>query len=204
MKLPRLAGRERESAADSGSTTGAEKRHGGNEQTDALTRTGPRRAPNWNNCGRNWRRPSRPATRTSTSPSGRRPSSRTTRSAANARTPPPFATPEAPLAFDLLAILDNLDRAVAAAKQAGETGPLVQGVAMVQTQVLDVFRRHGITRIEAQGQPFDPNQHQAVMQQPTKDYPPGTVAAGAGTRLHDPRPRPAAGPRRRLDGRRTA
>ena len=100
---------------------------------------------------------------------------------------------EAPLAFDLLAILDNLDRAVAAAKQAGETGPLVQGVAMVQSQVLDVFRRHGITRIEAQGRPFDPNQHQAVMQQPSKEYPPGTVVQVLehGYMLHDRVLRPA-------------
>src|SRR5262249_7809529 len=80
-----------------------------------------------------------------------------------------------PLAGDLLSALDNLDRATAAAKQAGETGPLVQGVAMVQTQFLDVLRRHGITRIEAQGQPFDPNLHQAVMQKPSDGVPPGTV-----------------------------
>ena len=82
---------------------------------------------------------------------------------------------QAPLAFDCSRVLDNLDRAVAAAEQAGETGPLVQGVAMVQSQMLDVLRRHGITRIEAQGKPFDPNLHQAVMQQPSKDQPPGTV-----------------------------
>lgn len=80
-----------------------------------------------------------------------------------------------PLAADLLPALDNLDRATAAARQAGETGPLVQGVAMVQAQVLDVLRRHGITRVEAQGQPFDPNKHQAVMQQPSDGVPPGTV-----------------------------
>src|SRR6516165_6045627 len=35
------------------------------------------------------------------------------------------------LALDLLPILDNFERAVAAAKQAGETGPLVQGVSMI-------------------------------------------------------------------------
>jgi molecular chaperone GrpE len=81
----------------------------------------------------------------------------------------------APLAADLLPVLDNLDRAMAAAKQAGETGPLVQGVAMVQAQVLDVLRRHGVTRIEALGQPFDPNRHEAVMQQPSDSVPPGTV-----------------------------
>ena len=100
---------------------------------------------------------------------------------------------EASLAFDILTILDNLDRAVAAAKQAGETGPLVQGVALVQTQVVDVFRRHGITRVEAQGRPFDPNQHQAVMQQPSKEYPPGTVVQVLehGYMIHDRVLRPA-------------
>src|SRR5437660_11184990 len=56
-----------------------------------------------------------------------------------------------PLAESLLAILDNLDRAVLAAKQAGETGPLVQGVAMVQTQVLERLERHGMTAIHVNG-----------------------------------------------------
>lgn len=82
---------------------------------------------------------------------------------------------QAPLASDLLPALDNLERAIAAAEQAGEKGPLVQGVGLVHTQLLDILRRHGITRIEAQGQPFDPNLHQAVMQQPSKDHPPMTV-----------------------------
>ena len=82
---------------------------------------------------------------------------------------------QAPLASDLLPVLDNLERALAAAEQAGEQGPLVQGVSMVHTQLLDILRRHGVTRIEAQGQPFDPNLHQAVMQQASKDHPPMTV-----------------------------
>jgi molecular chaperone GrpE len=97
------------------------------------------------------------------------------------------------LALDLLPILDNFDRAVAAAKQAGETGPLVQGVAMIQAQVLDVLKRHGITRIEALGQPFDPNLHQAVMQQPSADQPPNTVLQilEQGFMIHDRVLRPA-------------
>src|SRR5438067_2252113 len=45
-----------------------------------------------------------------------------------------------PLAESLLPILDNLDRALQAGKQAGETGPLVQGVAMVQTQFLELLK----------------------------------------------------------------
>jgi molecular chaperone GrpE len=76
---------------------------------------------------------------------------------------------------DLLPVLDNLERATAAAKQAGETGPLVQGVGLVQNQFLDLLRRYGVTRIEAQGKPFDPNLHQAVMQQPGQGQPPNTV-----------------------------
>ncbi len=100
---------------------------------------------------------------------------------------------QAPLASDILAALDNLERATAAARQAGESGPLVQGVAMVQSQLLDVLRRHGVTRIEAQGQPFDPNLHEAVMQQPSREYPPSTVVQvfEQGYLIHDRVLRPA-------------
>jgi len=94
---------------------------------------------------------------------------------------------QSPLALDLLPALDNLERATAAAQQAGETGPLVQGVAMVQNQLLDALRRHGITRIDAQGQPFDHDLHEAVMQQPSRDVPPNTVlqVLEHGYRIHD-------------------
>jgi len=100
----------------------------------------------------------------------------------------------ATVVLELLPALDNLERATAAANQAGETGPLVQGVAMVQTQLLEALRRHGITRIEALGQPFDPNLHQAVMQQPSADQPPNTVlqVLEHGYLIHDRVLRPAA------------
>ncbi len=80
-----------------------------------------------------------------------------------------------PLVFDLLPVLDNLERTLAAAQQAGESGPLVKGVALVQSQFLDLLKRFGITRIEALGKPFDPNVHQAVMQQANKEVPANTV-----------------------------
>ncbi|HZZ82718.1 MAG TPA: nucleotide exchange factor GrpE [Gemmataceae bacterium] len=80
-----------------------------------------------------------------------------------------------PLAENLLPILDNLERAVQAGKQAGETGPLVQGVAMVQTQFLDLLKRNGVTRIDAEGKPFDPNVHQAIMQKPDPALEPNTI-----------------------------
>ncbi len=96
-------------------------------------------------------------------------------------------------ALDLLPVLDNLERATVAAKQAGETGPLVQGVAMVHTMFLDLLRRHGVTLIEAMGQPFDPHLHQAVVQQPTAEHPPQTVTTvlEQGYRMHDRVLRPA-------------
>jgi molecular chaperone GrpE len=98
-----------------------------------------------------------------------------------------------PLAADLLPALDNLERAIAAADQAGDKGALIQGVSMVQGQILDVLRRHGVTRIEAQGAAFDPNLHQAVMQQPTKEHPPQTVllVLEQGYMLHERVLRPA-------------
>src|SRR5439155_18908393 len=97
-----------------------------------------------------------------------------------------------PLALDLLPIFDNFERALAAARQAGESGPLVQGVAIIQNQVLDILKRHGITRIEAKGQPFDPNLHQAVMQQPSREQP-NTVleVLEQGFMIHDRVLRPA-------------
>jgi molecular chaperone GrpE len=101
---------------------------------------------------------------------------------------------QSPLALALLPALDNLERALAAARQAGDNGPLAQGVALVQSQLLDALRRNGVTPIEAQGQPFDPNRHEAVMQQPSATQPPGTVlqALQQGFQLHDRVLRPAS------------
>lgn len=98
------------------------------------------------------------------------------------------------LAQDLLPVLDNFERALAAANQAGEIGPLVQGVNLVMTQMLDLLKRHGVTRIEAQGQPFDPNLHQAVMQRPADaEHPANTVVQVLenGFMIHDRVLRPA-------------
>jgi molecular chaperone GrpE len=100
----------------------------------------------------------------------------------------------APLARDLLPALDNLQRAVDAAKQVNEQGPLVQGVAATQAQLLQILARHGIKPIEALHQPFDPNKHEAVMQQPSADHHPGTVlqVLQQGFTIHDRVLRPAS------------
>lgn len=93
-----------------------------------------------------------------------------------------------PFARDLLAALDNLDRALDAAKRAGDTGPLAAGVSATAVQFLDVFRRYGVTRIECEpGTVFDPNLHQAVMQQPDTKFEPGQVVQvlQPGFMIHD-------------------
>lgn len=94
---------------------------------------------------------------------------------------------------DLLPVLDNLERALEAAEKAGESAGLVQGVKMVVQQLQATLQQHGCTRIEAQGTAFDPNLHEAVLQQPTMDHPPGTVihVVRSGFRLHDRVVRPS-------------
>lgn len=99
------------------------------------------------------------------------------------------------LTRDLLAALDNLDRALSAAKAAGDTGPLVAGVSATASQFLDILRRYGVTRIDCSpGATFDPNLHQAVMEQPTSDFKPGQVVQvlQQGFLLHDRVLRPSS------------
>lgn len=101
-----------------------------------------------------------------------------------------------PLVRDLIGGLDNLDRAADAAKKVGDTGPLAQGVTATIALLHDVFKRHGVTRIEvAAGTAFDPNRHEAVMQQPAPDgVAPGSVVQvlSHGYLLHDRVLRPAS------------
>src|SRR3954454_7182718 len=99
------------------------------------------------------------------------------------------------LAADLLTALDNLDRAVDAARKAGDKSPLTAGVAATQAQILEVLKRHGITPIEALVQPFDPNRHQAIQSRPAeKGQAANTVAqvVQQGFMIHDRVLRPAA------------
>jgi molecular chaperone GrpE len=73
---------------------------------------------------------------------------------------------------DLFPVVDGLDRALAAA---AADDPLVKGVQLIRTGLEQALARHGVTSFSALGQPFDPNRHEALLQVPTADEPPGTV-----------------------------
>jgi molecular chaperone GrpE len=92
----------------------------------------------------------------------------------------------APLAHDLLQVLDNFERAIDAARTSGAAS-IVDGLEMVHKQLLSTLAKHGVEPIEALDQPFDPNQHEALLQQPSAQHPEGTVVSelGKGYRLRD-------------------
>jgi molecular chaperone GrpE len=91
------------------------------------------------------------------------------------------------LVRDLLSVLDNLERAVGHAETGGNGEPLVQGVQLVLKNALDVLERHGVKRVEAEGQPFDPSVHEAVARVTDSGRPPHRVVDQylPGYRLHD-------------------
>ncbi len=97
------------------------------------------------------------------------------------------------IARDLLPILDNLQRAVDAASQGGTVDDLRQGVEMVLTQARELLAKYQVHPIQAQGEPFDPNQHEAMTQVPSEEHPPMTVLQEVepGYKLHDRVVRPS-------------
>lgn len=90
------------------------------------------------------------------------------------------------LARDLLDAIDNLERAAESLKTNAAAG-IADGVLMVHKQLLATLSKHGIEPIVSLGQPFDPNQHEAIVQQPVADRPEGTVVGelAKGFKIHD-------------------
>ena len=96
-----------------------------------------------------------------------------------------FATEN--LLRDLLDSVDNLERAIAAASDGSALQSLQEGVSMVLGGLRSTLERHGVTRLESVGRPFDPAEHEALAQIPTTDEIPGHVMDEhlPGYRLHD-------------------
>ncbi len=80
-------------------------------------------------------------------------------------------------ARDLLSVADNLSRAIESLKSSELEGieALVEGVEITQKDLLSVFAKHKIERIDALDQPFDHNLHQAMVEIPSEDKEPGVV-----------------------------
>lgn len=68
------------------------------------------------------------------------------------------------LILDFLPILDNLERAVGAARAEAGSTPLLEGLEMIGRLFRSVLEKAGVTPMETMGQPFDPAYHQAVAQ----------------------------------------
>ena len=79
------------------------------------------------------------------------------------------------LLADLLPVLDNFERALSLETKSEESASLLKGVEMVQKSLLEAVKREGLEEIKAVGEAFDPNFHQAVMQEKDENAEPGAV-----------------------------
>lgn len=97
------------------------------------------------------------------------------------------------LLADLLPVVDNFDRALASAADNSDAASLKSGVEMVQRQLFSVLQSFGVQAMETVGQSFDPNVHEAVMQEPGSGQEAGIVLQEfqKGYLLHDKVLRPA-------------
>lgn len=93
----------------------------------------------------------------------------------------------------LLPVVDNLERAIASAGEAGVSSGVVDGVSLTLNELLKVFENFGVKQIAAADKHFDPTFHQAVMQEPSGEHPDHTVLKELqkGYTLHDRLLRPA-------------
>jgi molecular chaperone GrpE len=97
------------------------------------------------------------------------------------------------LMSELLESVDNLQRAIESYEQDPNGEGLVEGVKMVAKQIATTLENNGCKKIEAVGQPFDPNLHQALQMQPSNEFEPNTVMMDLrpGFQLYDRVVRPA-------------
>ena len=70
-------------------------------------------------------------------------------------------------------LLDNFRRALG--QEASDSAALREGIEIIFRQFNEILSGYGLEEIEAEGQAFDPNQHEAMLQMPSEEHPPGTV-----------------------------
>ena len=100
-----------------------------------------------------------------------------------------------PVVRDLLPVLDNIDRAIEAAQQSQnvDAASLLEGFRLVRQQLAAMLERQHVAVINPQGEPFDPQHHEAILHQPSSDVPANhvTMVTQPGYQLHDRVVRPA-------------
>jgi molecular chaperone GrpE len=84
-------------------------------------------------------------------------------------------------ARDLLSVVDNFNRAIDSLKPEARAAlppnaaAVIEGIEATERELLSIFERYGIKKIEAKGQRFNPNLHQAIAEMPSTEYASGTV-----------------------------
>lgn len=113
---------------------------------------------------------------------------RTSREVADERRYAPMS-----LLRELLPVVDNIDRAIEAAEQESDAGSLLEGFKLVRQQLLNAVEQHHCQPIEALGQLFDPQFHEAIFQQPSEEVPENHISmvTQIGYQLHDRVVRPS-------------
>jgi len=79
------------------------------------------------------------------------------------------------VSMELLVVLDELDCALEAGRKSTGNEAVLDGVELVKKKLVSILEKEGLERIEAVGQKFDPNKHEALMQVPAKDDEEGTI-----------------------------
>ena len=80
------------------------------------------------------------------------------------------------LIFDLLNVLDDLERTVDLAESSKEDiAAFLKGIEMILAHLYEMLKNHGVKPIEAEGKIFDPNFHEALMQVENKELPEHTI-----------------------------
>ncbi len=78
--------------------------------------------------------------------------------------------------LEVIAALDDLDRALASSRDSGAPESWAEGVRLVATRLGDYLARQGVVPVDPLGQPFDPRFHEAVLEMAAAGTPPGHVA----------------------------
>src|SRR3982074_453259 len=94
----------------------------------------------------------------------------------------------------LIAIVDNFELGLEAARAEGEKSPVFSGMSMVLKQLMDFLTDSGLQPIDATGQKFDPNLHEAITHEPSDEFPEGVVVRQTrrGYRMKDRLLRPSS------------